>query len=158
MHNHAPEGYECPMCLIAKGIDSDVNRQDHVVYADDEILVYISPKQWPNNPVNVLIIPRIHHENIYNAPDELLAKIYVVAKQVALGVRATFDCTGTTIRQHNEPDGQQSVFHLHMHVHARYPNDNFYKSDPLKNWAKDEERVEYARKLKSCLADLKVAK
>lgn len=79
-----------------------------------------------NNPGAVLVIPKKHYENIYDIPDELLAEVYKVVKRIAIAVRSAYDCEGTSTRQHNEPSGNQDVWHLHVHVFPRYKDDNLY--------------------------------
>lgn len=54
-------------------------------------------------------------------------------------------------RQHNEPAGNQDVWHYHLHVFPRFVNDKLYKSD--RENTKPEERLEYAQKLRHYLND-----
>ena len=148
MYNHEPEAYECPMCALVKGEETEINRREHIVYQDHETLAYISPKWWINNPGNVLVIPKKHIENIYDVSDELLGKVYATAKKVALGIKETYGCDGTSTRQHNEPAGNQDVWHLHVHVFPRYKGDELYKNHDKRDWVSHEQRMEYVEKLK----------
>ena len=148
MYNHAPEGYLCPFCLVAKGIeDAHVRtKQDEVIYRDDVITAFISAHCWPNNKGHVIIIPNAHYENIYDLPDDLSAKIHAFSRMAALALKEVYRCDGISTRQHNEPCGNQSVWHYHLHVFPRYRNDDLYKSD----WQvlPPEERKKYANQLK----------
>jgi hypothetical protein len=38
-------------------------------------------------------------------------------------MRDAFGCEGISTRQHNGPAGNQDVWHFHLHVFPRYPND-----------------------------------
>jgi len=57
-----------------------------------------------------------------------------------------YKCDGVSTRQHNEPSGNQDVWHYHLHVFPRYKNDNLYKTD--RRNSEPEERTEYAEKLR----------
>lgn len=128
MYNHAPEGYQCPLCAIAR---DDLEKgplfsPDDLIYAGGEVLAMLSAYQWPNNPGNVVVIPVAHYENIYDLPIPLAARIHDLARGVALAMKAAWACDGISTRQHNEPAGNQDVWHYHMHVTPRYVGDNLY--------------------------------
>jgi histidine triad (HIT) family protein len=53
------------------------------------------------------------------------------------------------LRQHNEPAGDQNIWHYHLHVIPRYQNDDFHVSNKSQFGA--EERAKYARRLKNWL-------
>lgn len=148
MYNHEPKDYICPFCQIAAGKETDINKRADIVFEDDLVIAYISPKWWPHNPGNVLIIPREHIENIYDIPDDLLGRIYLFGKQVALGMKETYKCDGVSFRQHNEPAGDQEVWHFHMHVFPRWDNDGLYAHHDQARWTNPEERLPYAEKLR----------
>lgn len=105
---------------------------------------FIAPKWWVNNPGHVIVIPNQHFENIYDIPDSLLGAIYATAKQIAVAIRNTYNCTGTSTRQHNEPDGNQDVWHFHVHVFPRHKGDNLYTNHEHKQFVSPAERKVYA--------------
>ncbi|MER5390020.1 RtcB family protein [Saccharopolyspora sp. NPDC002686] len=47
-------------------------------------------------------------------------------------------------RQHNEPAGDQDVWHHHVHVFPRYPGDDLYGSEPCRQFASPQWRRYYA--------------
>ena len=147
MYNHSPENYICPFCLIAEGIENDhvITRQKDIVYKDDFVTAFIGAGKWKNNPGNIIIIPNKHFENIYDLPDEYSHKIHDCEKQIALAFKAVYKCDGVSSRQHNEPAGNQDVWHYHLHVFPRYKNDNLYTTE--RELYTPEERAEYAKKL-----------
>ena len=108
MDNHAPADYQCPFCQFAQGGDTAYNTRGDIVYQDDEVMAFVSPRWWPNNPGNVIVIPRSHVENLYGMPDELLARISVIGKRLAVAMKEAYGCDGTSTRQHNEPGGDQA--------------------------------------------------
>ena len=75
-------------------------------------MAFINSRRWPNNPGGVLIVPNQHFENLYDMPEEILVRIYVMAKKMALALKETYKCDGTSIRQYNEPAGNQDAWHF----------------------------------------------
>jgi histidine triad (HIT) family protein len=150
MHHHEPSNYKCPFCFIIRGIEGDFpyTKQQDIFYRDDTIIAFIASNQWPNNKGHVIIIPLEHIENIYEMPDEILAKIHTFSKKIAIAIKEIYKCDGISFRQHNEPAGGQDVWHYHLHVFPRYINDNLYLNDKLIYLTKPEDRKPYADKLK----------
>jgi histidine triad (HIT) family protein len=149
MYNHAPENYVCPFCMLIQGIENKhvISVQSDIIYHDTSITAAISSHQRPNNPGNVIIMPNEHFENIYDLPVHYAVDIHRVARLVALAMKAVFNCEGISTRQHNEPAGNQDVWHYHMHVTPRYQDDQFYTAP----WERMpmEDRAVYANKLRS---------
>lgn len=126
MHNHAPPNYDCPLC---QGIRKDKpDSEFEIVFSDDEIFVIVNPKWWPNNPGALLIAPNRHYENIYDLPPELGTPMQRAARWGAIAMKAAYHCDGTSTRQHNEPYGNQDVWHYHLHVFPRWKGDALYES------------------------------
>lgn len=153
MFNHAPENYRCPFCLLVQGIENeDVSSvQTDIIYHNPAVTAFISSHQWPNNPGNVIIIPNEHYENIFDLPVAYTPKIQAVAKAVALAMKIAFDCDGVSVRQHNEPAGNQDVWHYHLHVTPRYEGDRFYTTQ--RRFMAVDERAKYAQALRKHLAN-----
>ena len=153
MFNHAPEDYNCPFCLLEQGIENEPmsSVQTDIIYHNQSVTALISSHQWPNNPGNVIIIPNEHYENIYDLPIHFVPKIHALAKAMAIAMKMAFTCDGVSTRQHNEPAGNQDVWHYHLHVTPRYKDDNFYTT----HWQfmPADERVKYTHKLKAYLGD-----
>lgn len=124
--SHEPPGYRCPFCRnIADGA------ADHpleILHRDDDVFVKMNPKWWPNNPGSVLVIPVEHHENIFDLPAELAAPVHRAARSAALAMKAAWGCDGVSTRQHNEPAGNQDVWHYHLHVFPRWTGDDLYRT------------------------------
>lgn len=147
MQSHEPVSYLCPFCDWLSGNETDYKRNSDIVYEDSETVAFISPKWWVNNPGHVIVIPRKHYENLYSIPQDSYAAVSKTVQKVAIAIRSTYNCTGTSTRQHNEPDGNQDVWHLHVHVFPRYPSDKLYQSHENKHFVSPEERLPFARKL-----------
>jgi histidine triad (HIT) family protein len=156
MYNHAPENYICPFCLLIQGIKSEhvYSIQSDIVYYDDAITALISSHQWPNNHGNVIIVPNEHFENIYDLPLRYAHDIHKMAKRLAIAMKMVYSCDGVSTRQHNEPAGNQDVWHYHLHVTPRYKNDNYYGT--LREFMPIIEREKHAATLKKSLLTIDV--
>jgi histidine triad (HIT) family protein len=97
------------------------------------------------------VIPNAHVENLYDIDDELLGAVYATAKRVALAMKTAYACEGTSTRQHNEPGGQQDVWHFHVHVFPRSEGDELYARQAESRWVAPEERAGYAAELRAAL-------
>ena len=148
MYNHSPDNYVCPFCLVSQGIENEnlLTDQKDVIYRDNTITAFIAAGCWKNNKGHVLIIPNQHYENIYDLPTSLSARIHDFEKEVALAFKEVYKCDGVSSRQHNEPSGNQDVWHYHLHVFPRYEDDNLYKTD--REFLPPQERHLFARRLR----------
>jgi histidine triad (HIT) family protein len=66
-------------------------------------------------------------------------------------MRAAYGCSGVTVRQNNEPVGNQTGWHYHVHVFPRHPGDDLHRTDPLPRSADPEQRRRYADLLRGSL-------
>jgi histidine triad (HIT) family protein len=119
---------------------------------NEKVTAFIASKWWANNKGHVLVIPNQHFENIFKLTADYATEIHCTAQLTALAMKSTYGCDGISTRQHNEPAGNQDVWHYHLHVYPRYENDQLYltkasQSDP-------EERTFYADKLRSWIKEL----
>ncbi len=146
MFNHEPPGYECSFCQIVRGEDNDWNAQGDVVYRDERTCAFVNSMWWPRNEGHVLVVPTEHVENIYDMPGELAACVHETARKIAVAFKETYGCDGTSTRQHNEPAGNQEVWHYHLHVFPRYADDDLYRSSRRRTSV--EERLPYAQRLR----------
>jgi histidine triad (HIT) family protein len=150
--SHEPEGYECPFCAVTAGRDNDGDwtKQADVVLQDAQATAFIAGSWWPANHGHVLVVPNGHYESIYDIPDDVLAGVQVMGKRVAIAMKTAYGCDGVSFRQHNEPHGDQEVWHYHLHVFPRYAGDNLYRE--RKRNTTPAERAPYAAKLRAALA------
>ena len=148
LFNHEPEGYICPFCLVADGIENEnvLTKQSDIIYHDEFITAFICAGWWENNKGHVLIIPNRHFENLYDLPSDYSTKIHEFEKKVAIAFKLIYKCDGVSSRQHNEPDGNQDVWHYHLHVFPRYKGDSLYAMTRRPTTV--EERLVYAEKMK----------
>lgn len=148
---HEPDGYDCPLCGIQHGLHNEHNQPEDVVAVTEHAYARISPKWWPGNPGAALVIPRAHHENLYAIPADVGHAVWDLTQRVAVAMRAAYECEGTSTRQHNEPAGNQDVWHLHVHVFPRFLGDRLYEQDRAARWVSAGERAPFAAKLAGAL-------
>ncbi|MFH1896187.1 MAG: HIT family protein [bacterium] len=150
MYNHEPSEYKCPFCSVVKGEEGNFpyTKQYDIFYNDKYVTGFIASHWWKNNPGHAIVIPNNHIENVYDLPSNLNSRINDLAKQTAIAMKKTYACTGTSLRQHNEPDGDQDVWHYHLHIFPRYKNDDLYLLSHTKKLSRDEDRKTYSKLLR----------
>lgn len=111
-------------------------------------LSFVSPRWWPNNPGHVIVVPTSHYENLYEVPDDVGGALFAAARRAALALKAAYGCPGTSTRQHNEPAGEQEVWHFHWHVFPRWEGDRLYEEGGF-SWAPRDEMAERAARLRA---------
>lgn len=154
MYNHAPPEYICPFCLLAQGQESIQSqlRPTDIIFQTADVMAFMATRRYPNNQGHVLIVPNEHFENIYDLPSAIASKVHSLSREIALAMKAEYPCDGILIRQHNEPAGDQNIWHYHLHVIPRYQNDDFQNAQ--KSPFEPSERAEYAQKLRNWFSRL----
>ncbi len=130
MYNHAPSDYTCPFCRIVQTAQNHAlaDSAADVIYQTGAATAFLALSRWPKNPCDVLVVPNIHYENLFDLPDELVPALHDTIRRVALALKEVYRCEGISTRQHNEPAGDQDVWHYHVHVTPRFHGDDFYRS------------------------------
>ena len=152
MHNHMPPKYVCPFCSLVQGREDPQNqlKQTDIVFQTADVTAFIATRKYPKNQGHVLVIPNEHFENIYDLPLDISPKIHALAREIALAMKAEYHCDGIMLRQHNEPAGDQNIWHDHLHVIPRYHNDDLHNAQKI--LFEVDERARYAQKLKNWFA------
>ena len=128
-------------------------RQADLVFRDDLVSVWINSFGMKGNEGHVIIVPNEHFENLYNVPNPVGHRIFEVSKIMSQAIKHVYNCDGITLRQNNEPAGDQHAFHYHLHVFPRYLNDTFNVQLTQKSFLSDPaERLKYVEKLKMYLS------
>jgi len=148
IYSHAPSDYVCPFCSLVngkEGAESQLKSPD-IIFQTGDVTAFMALRKYPNNPGHVLIVPNEHFENIYDLPLDVSTKIQALSRDVALAMKSEYHCDGIMLRQHNEPAGDQSIWHYHLHVIPRYESDDFHNAQRVLFEA--DERAQYAKKLR----------
>jgi diadenosine tetraphosphate (Ap4A) HIT family hydrolase len=87
-------------------------------------------------------------------PDELLEKIAVLSRKMAIAIKRKYGADAVSLRQHNEPDGNQSVWHYHQQVIPRWKEDNFYANHSnAKAQITPKDQTTYANLIKEAIKE-----
>ncbi|MDC0506109.1 HIT family protein [Candidatus Gracilibacteria bacterium] len=116
----------CIFCDIVSG-----KAPSWIVYQDEYVTAFFD--YFPASKGHVLIVPNAHYENLTMTPDEILSKIIVLSKRIALFYEQELSIDHLNIVQRNGKYADQEVMHYHMHVIPREKDDNIYL-----NWTPDE--------------------
>lgn len=150
--SHQPPDYACPFCGLARGdVETGDNRCElsDLVHQDDELLVFMACDGFGPHEGHAMITPVAHREALYDLDDHLLARIGAMQRDVALAMKLAWNPEGTSVRQHNEPAGNQHVWHYHLHVFPRYSDDMLYRQ--LRHPVPVDVRAEKAVQLREAL-------
>ena len=139
----SPPGH-CIFCRLVAG-DIPAAR----VYEDELTVAFMDIGQV--NPGHVLVATKRHAATLLDITPEEAAAVMQTAQRVAQAVRATFDPPGLTLLQANGREGDQTVFHFHLHVVPRHADDGIALT-----WPRKEPPAEvlqgYAARLRAALA------
>ena len=136
---------DCVFCRIASGSTDP----ELTVHEDEHVFIQISLHQKASNRGHVLVIPKSHVSNLYEATSFLDAPLLAALRLASIAVKKTFLADGIQLRQNNGAAAGQDVFHLHFHVIPRYDGDNF--DDTEYEIVSHGERVVLADRLRSSL-------
>lgn len=118
---------DCIFCKLANG-DIPTTK----IYEDDDFSVILDAN--PATKGHCLILPKQHYANIYELPEDLTAKAFVLAKKIAARMTKAMNCDGFNIVQNNGETAGQTVFHFHIHLIPRYKGE-----EPIvANWKQHE--------------------
>jgi histidine triad (HIT) family protein len=109
-----PASADCRFCSVVSG-ELDVN----VVFEDEISLAFLDhrPLFWGHS----LLIPREHHETIWDLPDALVGPVFSNVRLLSEAVRDAMNAQGAFIALNNVVS--QSVPHFHVHVAPRNRKD-----------------------------------
>jgi histidine triad (HIT) family protein len=104
----------CAFCAIVAGeVDA------HVVFEDDASLAFLDNR--PLFPGHSLLVPRAHHETLWDLPAELVEPLFTNAQLLSLAIREAMGAQGAFVAINNVVS--QSVPHLHVHLAPRNRKD-----------------------------------
>lgn len=107
---------ECIFCKIVAGdVPADI------VYDDNDTLAFLDIN--PINPGHILVIPKEHHEHMFETPNALLEKLITVSKLVGNAAWQAVDADGMNLGCNTKDAGGQEIPHTHFHVMPRFIDD-----------------------------------
>lgn len=133
-------------CIFCKLVAGQIPSQR--VHEDALTLAFMDLGQV--NPGHVLVATRRHAATLLDITAEEAAAVMQTAQRVAQAVQAVFDPPGLTLLQANGREGDQTVFHFHLHVVPRHGGDGIALSWPRKEPGAEVLRG-YAERLRAVL-------
>ena len=131
----------CVFCAIVVG-----DTPAHVVYEDEGWLGFLDVR--PLFPGHTLLIPRAHHEAVWDLPPELATELTSRVQRLSVAVRDAMGADGVFNAVNNIVS--QSVPHVHVHVVPRVRKDGlrgFFW--PRTKYASDDEAAGVAARIRA---------
>ncbi|HMA76011.1 MAG TPA: HIT family protein [Candidatus Krumholzibacteriaceae bacterium] len=100
----------CPFC-----------QEQRVLLEND--LAYAIFDKYPVSTGHILVIPRRHHETIFESKEDEITAIFSLLRRVRDYLASKYDPDGYNIGINIGRAAGQSIKHLHMHVIPRYRGD-----------------------------------
>ena len=107
----------CIFCKIANG-----EIPSATLYEDEDFRVILD--LGPATKGHALILPKNHFANLFEIPEDMDAKAFILAKKIAKKIKDVFGCDGVNIVQNNGVAAGQTVFHFHIHLIPRNNEDH----------------------------------
>jgi len=120
-------------CIFCKIIKDKI--PCYKVYEDKDFLAFLDIN--PITKGHTLVIPKKHSVNLMDTSEKVLKKMLPVIKKIMLSHKQKLNCDGFNILNANEEAGQQSVFHLHIHIVPRFKEDG-YDTWPRTEYIKED--------------------
>jgi histidine triad (HIT) family protein len=105
---------DCLFCAIVAG-----EQEAEIVFEDDLSLAFLDHR--PLFPGHSLLVPRVHHEAIWDLPDDLVEPLFLNARLLSGAVREAMGAQGAFVAANNVVS--QSVPHFHVHIVPRNRKD-----------------------------------
>jgi histidine triad (HIT) family protein len=114
---------ECVFCKIVAGEIPAVKVLD-----EDKVFAFMDIN--PASRGHMLVIPKIHAENIFEISEDDLAAVTSAVRRCAAAAKEALKAEGITVLQLNGKASDQLVPHLHVHIMPRWEDDGLTVS----NW------------------------
>jgi histidine triad (HIT) family protein len=96
---------------------------------------------------HILVIPKVHSDNLYDIEDVDIAAIGITVVRIAKAVKKVLKCDGVNVYQGNEAAAMQEIMHTHFHVIPRFFQDNIIFGAPREALVRDESFISELRKV-----------
>lgn len=119
-----------------------------ILYEDDDVMAFVDI--MPINEGHCLVIPKTHYELVEEMDETIYLKLFSVGRALLKKIKKGLpDTTAFNYLIANGKDAGQDVFHVHLHIVPRKPNDGFgFKVGPnYGNKLSIDERTQVAEKI-----------
>lgn len=133
-------------CVFCKIIDHSLPAE--ILYETGRVIAILDIN--PIHHGHALVIPKTHCVDFLSIPETDLHEVLHASQLVARALVNCLGLEGFNIFSNNGRIAGQSVFHFHMHVTPRYPDDDIRFVLKLKSYPRGT-MEEYARKIRDHL-------
>ncbi|HUI65049.1 MAG TPA: HIT domain-containing protein [Bacteroidota bacterium] len=130
-------------CVFCKIIDHRLPAE--ILFESEKVISILDIN--PIHHGHALVIPKTHCIDFLSVPSEDLQEVLRVTQIVARALVQSLQLDGFNIFSNNGKIAGQSVFHFHMHITPRYPDDNIRFVLKLKSYTHGS-MAEYARRIR----------
>jgi histidine triad (HIT) family protein len=130
-------------CVFCRIVQKEVSSE--ILFENDEVITILDI-----NPIHyghALVIPKKHCRDFLELPPRSYQAILEAARVVCQALVRGLQLDGYNLFSNNGHSAGQSVFHFHLHVTPRYPNDDIRFVLELKKYS-DGEMRKYAELIK----------
>ena len=113
-------------CIFCKIINGDI--PGHIIYENAHVRAFLDISQTTKG--HVLVVPKTHAVDIFEMTPESMSHVFSVVPKLATALKKAFQCDGINIVNNNGEVAGQTVFHYHVHLIPRYPDDHFHIQFP----------------------------
>jgi histidine triad (HIT) family protein len=113
-----PGATHCTFCDLVSGAG-----EVSACYEDADAVAFMDIQ--PVNAGHVLVVPREHHESLFDVPRELGVHLFAVTMRVAAAVKRVTQCEGLNIVVNSGAAAGQDELHYHVHIIPRRKGDGF---------------------------------
>lgn len=131
-----------PDCIFCKIVSGEIPTEQKV-YQDNKVIAFLDIH--PARKGHTLVIPREHHVNIYEIPDDALCDMMRAVKLLSVAVKKALGAQGIRVAMNNDSAAGQIIFHAHVHI---VPEDG--RDGPRQAYAEGE-MAAYAEKIRAAL-------
>lgn len=111
------------MCIFCKIVEGSVPA--YKVYEDGTVLAFLDLTQGTHG--HTLVIPKNHISNVYEMSEETASQLFSKVPLIARALKKALNPVGLNIVNNNDQP-LQTVFHAHIHLIPRYPDDGMILS------------------------------
>jgi len=108
-------------CIFCKIIAGEIPA--YKVYEDEKILAFLDIT--PVNPGHTLVVPKEHHADLLDLPEELACQAISVIKKITPAILAGTGAKAFNLNLNNGITAGQLVSHFHWHIVPRFEGDGY---------------------------------
>ena len=107
-------------CIFCKIVDD--HAKSWKVYENEVVYAFLDVN--PVNEYHTLVVPKNHHESIFDIPEDELQEVMAVVKKLVTLFNTKLGIRNLQIINSSGSEAQQDVFHFHVHLVPRAMGDN----------------------------------